>query len=93
VKLAVVDFNTDKSTNAAYKNLIKEGDNLYKTAENPQASNAAVKQNSLEKSNVNVITQMVEMMNTMRTFETNQKIVQAMDQTLAKTVNEVGTVR
>ena len=93
VKLAVVDFNTNKSTNEAYKNLIKEGDNLYKTTEVSNTSNAAVKQSSLEKSNVNVITQMIEMMNTMRTFETNQKIVQAIDQTLGKAVNEVGTVR
>jgi len=89
VKLAVVDFNAKE----AYKNLIKQGDNLYKTTEVSTASTASIKQNSLEKSNVNVITQMVEMMNTMRTFETNQKIVQAIDQTLGKAVNEVGTVR
>lgn len=93
VKLAVVDFNTDKSTNDAYKKVIKVGDNLYTTSEVSQASNASVKQNSLEKSNINVISQMVDMMNTMRTFETDQKIVQAIDQTLAKTVNEVGSVR
>jgi len=86
VKLGVVDFNTTK-------NLIKVGDNLYTTSEVSKASNAVVRQNSLEKSNVNVIGQMVEMMNTMRTFETNQKIVQALDQTLGKAVNEVGTVR
>ena len=86
VKLGVVDFNTTK-------NLIKSGDNLYTTNEITKASSAVVRQNSLEKSNVNVIGQMIEMMNTMRTFETNQKIVQALDQTLGKAVNEVGTVR
>ena len=93
VKLAVVDFNTNLTPNAQYKKLIKVGDNLYTSTDVPQASNASVKQGTLEKSNVNVISQMVDMMNTMRTFETNQKVVQAMDQTLGKAVNEVGTVR
>ncbi|MBC8062251.1 MAG: flagellar hook-basal body complex protein [Clostridiaceae bacterium] len=93
VKLAVVDFNTNISTNNAYKNLLKVGDNLYTSNEVAQTSNAAVRQNSSEKSNVNVITQMIDMMNTMRTFETNQKVIQAIDQTLGRAVNEVGTVR
>jgi len=93
VKLAIVDFNTNQSTNDAYKKLTKEGDNLYKAAETPQTSTAAVRQGSLEKSNVNVISQMVDMMNTMRTFEADQKMVQSIDQTLGKAVNEVGTVR
>ena len=93
VKLAVVDFNSTQPASTRYKNLIKVGDNLYTNKDASQASDASVKQNSIEKSNVNVISQMVEMMNTMRTFETNQKVVQAMDQTLGKAVNEVGTVR
>jgi flagellar basal-body rod protein FlgF len=93
VKLAVVDFNSNEATKDAYKNLVKVGDNLFKTNVAPQASNASVNQNSLEKSNINVISQMVDMMTTMRTFETNQKVIQALDQTLAKTVNEVGSVR
>jgi flagellar basal-body rod protein FlgF len=52
-----------------------------------------VRQNSLEKSNINVINEMTNMMTVMRTFEANQKVVQAMDETLGKAVNEVGTVR
>jgi len=84
-KLSTVDFND-------YKALKKVGDNLYEGT-NPVDNNAVVKQNSLEKSNVNVINEMVNMMTVMRTFETNQKMVQAMDETLGKAVNEVGTVR
>ena len=72
--------------------LTKVGDNLY-SARNVTQINAAVKQNALEKSNVNVISTMVDMMNVMRTFETNQKVVQAMDDTLGKAVNEVGSIR
>ena len=93
VKLSVVDFNVGQPTGQAYKNLIKEGDNLYKTTEQEQQSTANVTQKSLEKSNINVISQMVDMMTTMRTFESNQKVLQAIDESLGKTVNEVGSVR
>jgi flagellar basal-body rod protein FlgG len=33
------------------------------------------------------------MMTTMRNFETNQKMVQIIDETLGKAANEIGTVR
>lgn len=75
-----------------YKTLKKVGDNLYQGS-GATDSKAAVKQNALEKSNVNVINEMVNMMTTMRSFETNQKIVQSLDETLNKAVNEVGSVR
>lgn len=84
-KLYTVDFND-------YKGLKKIGDNLYQ-GNNPTENNAVVKQNSLEKSNVNVINAMSDMITTMRTFETNQKMVQSLDETLGKAVNEVGSVK
>lgn len=84
-KLYTVDFND-------YNSIKKIGDNLYQ-GNNAAENNAIVKQNSLEKSNVNVINEMTNMITTMRSFETNQKIVQSMDETLGKAVNEVGSVR
>lgn len=100
-KMRVVDF-----TNEQYKGLQKVGDNLYSLVNNGNAANPtagvtaenppkpiSVVQNSLEKSNVNVVNEMVNMMTVMRTFETNQKIVQTMDETLGKVINEVGSVR
>ena len=93
VKLGLVDFNTNLPLKDAYKNLSKDGDNLYKTNDTPEAFNGTVKQSALEKSNVNSISEMVNMMTVMRSFETDQKVVQAMDETLAKTVSDVGTVR
>ena len=36
---------------------------------------------------------MTDMMTTMRSFETDQKIVQSIDETLGKAVNEVGSVK
>lgn len=84
-------FHTVNFTN--YGDLKKVGDNLYDGANPIEENNVGVKQNSLEKSNVNVINEMVNMMTVSRTFESNQKVVQAMDETLNKAVNEVGTVR
>lgn len=84
-------FNTVDFEN--YDELKKIGDNLY-TGENAiESSNVSVNQNSLEKSNVNIIDEMVNMITTMRIFESNQKIIQSIDETLGKAVNEVGTVR
>lgn len=78
---------------ANYDGLKKAGDNLYEGTNPIEDNNVSVKQNSLEKSNINVINEMVNMMTVSRTFETNQKVVQAMDETLGKAVNEVGTVK
>jgi flagellar basal-body rod protein FlgF len=38
------------------------------------------------------MSEMADMMMTLRTFESNQKVVQSLDETLGKTVNEVGKV-
>lgn len=46
----------------------------------------------LESSNVESVTEMVEMMTTMRSYEANQKAVQAQDETLQKLVTEVGRI-
>ncbi|WP_010236601.1 flagellar hook-basal body complex protein [Clostridium arbusti] len=81
-----VDFNN-------YNTLKKVGDNLYQ-GENPiNNANVSVKQKSLEQSNINATNEMVNMMSTMRTFETQQKVVQSIDETLGQAVNDVGTVR
>lgn len=81
----IVDFEN-------YNALEKVGDNLYR-GENPIQSQAIVKQSSLEKSNVNIINEMVNMMTVLRSFESNQKVVQSLDETLSKAVNEIGVVR
>lgn len=84
-KLNIADFED-------YSNLKKMGENLY-SGENPiTARKCKISQNALEKSNVNVMNEMADMMMTMRSFESNQKIVQSLDETLGKAVNEVGKV-
>lgn len=83
--LELVDFED-------YNTLNKMEDNLYR-GENPlQTVDSTIVQGSLEKSNVDVMSEMADMMMTMRTFESNQKVVQALDETLGKAVNEVGRI-
>lgn len=84
-KLETVDF-------ADYSALHKSGDNLY-TGTNATEANVIVSPNSLEHSNVNLISTMIDMLTTMRSFETNQKVIQSIDETLGKAVNEVGAVK
>lgn len=93
----LVDGNTAYTVQIAdfenYDNLRKVGNDAY-TGNNPvNSTNYTVKQGNLEKSNVNTVKEMIEMMTVMRTFETNQKVIQAIDETLEKAVNEIGNVR
>lgn len=46
----------------------------------------------LEQSNVNPVTEMVEMIATMRAYEASQRTIQAQDETLRRAVNDVGRV-
>lgn len=84
-KINVVDFDD-------YASLEKVGDNLYSGTPNNNVD-IRVKQNNLEKSNVNVVNEMINMMTVMRSFESNQKVLQSIDETLGKAVNEVGSIR
>lgn len=54
-----------------------------------QASPAVVRQGYLEKSNVDVLREMVDMIESYRMFETGQKMIQIQDESLGKTVNEL----
>ncbi|MGL5086228.1 MAG: flagellar hook-basal body complex protein [Clostridium sp.] len=84
--LALADFND-------YTTLKKLGNNYY-TSENPVFdAQVYANQGYLEQSNVNLSNEMTEMITTMRAFETNQKIVQTIDETLGKAANEIGAVR
>jgi flagellar basal-body rod protein FlgG len=87
-KLAVVNF-----TNA--RNLRKQGDNLFLPVEQggTSAFNGEVLQGFIEKANVNVVTEMVEMISVLRSFELSQKMIQANDTTLQKAANEIGVVK
>lgn len=74
--------------------LVKEGDNLYsgESVQMPQEASYSVLQGSLERSNVNAAAAMTEMMNAYRLFEANQRVLRAYDESLGKTVSEIGRI-
>lgn len=82
----VVEFG-DVST------LEKQGYGLF-VSRNPQAGASAletsVEQGTLEMSNVNVVDAMVKIIDTTRTYEAYQKMIQSFEETDTKTVNDVG---
>ncbi|MDI6827749.1 MAG: flagellar hook-basal body complex protein [Armatimonadota bacterium] len=49
-------------------------------------------QGSLESSNVNVVLEMVSMIAALRTYEANQKVIQSLDQTLDKAINQMARI-
>jgi len=87
-RLLIRDF-TDTTT------LRKYGNNLLARTDETQerAFEGTIMQGHLEQSNVNIIKEMVDMITVIRSYEANQKIIQAHDSTLGKAVNEVGSTR
>lgn len=75
------------------ESLRKTGDNLYMNI-NPQGqtenTNSNIKQGFLEGSNVDLAKSMVNIIETYRNFESNQKVVRMIDDTLGKAVNDLG---
>jgi len=75
--------------------LIKAGDNTFIAAnatavELPAA--AEVRQGFLESSNVNVVYEMAKMIEAMRVYESYQKTIQLINQTLEKANNQLGKI-
>lgn len=85
--IGVVDFED-------YNYLAKYGENLYDLVDGGAIveADATVEQGTLEASNVNVVSEMVNMITITRAYQAGQKIINAVDETLDKAVNQVGTV-
>ncbi|MCX7904266.1 MAG: flagellar hook-basal body complex protein [Caloramator sp.] len=82
----IVDFE-DKAS------LKKDKENLFYSASQGNIVNVDIKQGYLEKSNVDAIEVITEMISIMRSYESNQKVIQSLDETLNKTVNEIGSIK
>lgn len=86
-KLKIVDFEYPRE-------IKKVGDSMYRetTYSGPPLppDNVKVIQGFLEKSNVNIIREMVDMIEVQRSYEANQKTVTTHDQALGKLINELG---
>lgn len=85
--LQITDF-------ADYNYLEKYGENLYNAVEGATVQNADVKVYSgyLEMSNVQIVTEMVDLIAVTRQYEANQKIIKAYDSTLDIAANQLGRV-
>jgi flagellar basal-body rod protein FlgF len=85
-RLKIVDFEN-------IREIKKEGDSLFRETEfsGPPLPPGEVKilQGFLEKSNVNIVREMVDMIEVQRSYEANQKSIIAHDQTLGRLINEV----
>ena len=88
-KPAVVDFaQKDRFTKEGESLFIYEGSPLDETA----APNTIVRQGELEMPNVSTAVEMTKMIETMRNYESCMKTLQALDETDAKAINELGKV-
>ncbi|MDP4153141.1 MAG: flagellar basal-body rod protein FlgF [Bacillota bacterium] len=74
--------------------LYKEGSGLYSNNGGSAIipSSCQVKQGFLEKSNVDVAKETVNMIQISRNYETNQRIIQMLDNSLGKAVNDIAKV-
>ena len=88
-RLRVTEFND-------INELYKVGNNAYKpkspTNVGQITGNPQIKQGFLETSNVSVVKEMIKMMDIERAYESNEKVIQAEDQMLQKSIQEVGRV-
>jgi flagellar basal-body rod protein FlgF len=77
--------------------LIKEGNGLYRTETGTPLGQAAtqqfkLQQGYLEQSNVDISKAMTDMLTAYRSFEANQKIMQAYDKSMDLAANQVGKI-
>ena len=85
--IGLVDFEN-------YDYLEKYGENLYDAIPGYQAiaATGSINQGYLEASNVNVVTEMVDMITIQRAYEAGQKVIQTMDSNLGIAATQVGKV-
>ncbi len=86
-RIALVDFED-------YDYLKKSGDNEYTTVNGatPKVATAGIEQGYLEQSNVNVVSEMVDMITITRAYEANQRVIRSVDTMLENAANQIGRV-
>lgn len=72
--------------------VVSEGSTVDKLRITGAQPGTRVMQGCLEGSNVNIVTEMVDMIANVRAFEANQRVVSSIDQSLNKMINEGGKV-
>lgn len=87
-KIQVTDFED-------YNYLEKYGETYYRPVEGAKTiqADAQVKSGYLEMSNVQVVSEMVNLISITRAYESNQKIIQTYDNTLEVAVTQLGRIQ
>jgi flagellar basal body rod protein FlgG len=84
-KLKIADFsNPELLTNAGAGYFVARDPGLV-----PQPSNATVRQSYLESGNTSAVTEMVNLISSLRMFEANQRALQKQDERMGRLINEV----
>lgn len=73
-------------------NLTAIGESLFSGVNGEQDLNSRVENHMLESSNVDMVDEMTDLLQTAREFEVNQKALHTSDETLRKLTNEIGRV-
>ncbi len=86
-KLVVTDFED-------YDYLKKFGETMYEAVDGSveKDTTAGIRQGYTEQSNVNVVSEMVNMIAITRAYEANQKVIQSIDGTLELAANSIGKI-
>jgi flagellar basal-body rod protein FlgG len=88
-RIGVVDFVKGEE-------LVKVGEGLYrpadKNATGVEPQETAIRQGFIEQSNVSSVDEMTKMIETVRAFETYQKVIQTIDQVDERSVNSLGRI-
>lgn len=87
-RISLIDFED-------YDYIKKYGDNMYEVVDGAteKAANASIHQGYTEQSNVNSVSEMVEMITITRAYEANQKVIKTVDSMLDASVNSIGKVQ
>lgn len=89
-QLNVIDFEKPE-------NLLKEGEGFFRNGANepggPLPPETKIKQGYIELSNVNAAMEMVDMIHSLRAFESYQKAIQVLDGINNKVINQVSRLR
>ncbi|MCP5462125.1 MAG: hypothetical protein H7A34_02935 [bacterium] len=85
--LRIVDFEE-------YNRLAPVGNSLFNSGgqEEGKSGNTVVNQGYIEESNVNILDEMVSMIANMRLYESNQKTLRTISESLQRSITEIGRV-
>lgn len=77
-----------------YNYLERYGENMYNAVDGAtmKTSSATILQGFTEASNINTVSEMVDLINITRAYESSQKVITTIDSTLEKVVNDIARV-